>query len=226
MRTIKKILIKYEGEAFHSMSKETWKKFKLSEDNAVTSSLIWGCAALVAFNIILLIVLLANIIKNGMQNSLFLLGYHICLLAVFSVAIIFLNIQSSKKRTPILNKINFELILSILALSFSVIYTIYKLTTDGHVIVYAVGLVFCVYFLRERPLINTLIYLISLLIIIAAIFVFINGSVQIEDAIINSSLIAVMTIIISRSIFKYRINNYYTNARLNLLVTKDTLTRP
>ena len=224
MKPLKSIMQKYEGEAFRSMSKKTWKQFKSSENEDVSSSLILGCAALLIFEIVMLILVLTEIIHHGLENSGFLLAYHISMLSVFTLSVIVLSIRETHKGMKWLKKINAAFVLSVIALAYSVVYTIYKMNIDGQIVVYAVGLIFCVYFLRERPLVNTSIFLFSLLVIIVAAILIVPDVHQKQTIIFDCSIIAVVTIFISRNIFKYRIKSFFINDQLNRLVTVDTLT--
>ena len=212
------------GKAFYSMSKETWKQFKSSENDDVSASLIWGCAALLLFEIVMLILLLSEIVDHGLNNSGFLLTYHISMLSVFTLSIIILSIRESHKEIKWLRKINVALMLSLLALAYSVIYTIYMINIDGQIVVYAFGLIFCVYFLRERPLINTSIFMLSLLAINVSAVIMVSDEEARQSIIFNCSIVAVVTVFISMNIFKYRIKSFFINDKLNKLVTKDTLT--
>ncbi len=206
------------------MSKKTWRQFKVSENEDVSSSLILGCGALLIFEVVMLTLVLTEIIHHGLENSVFLLTYHISMLTVFTLSVIVLSIRKTHKEIHWLKKINSALILSVIALTYSVVYTIYKMNIDGQIVVYAVGLIFCVYFLRERPLINTSIFLFSLLAIIIAAILIVPDIHAMQAILFDCSIIAVVTIFISRNIFKYRIKSFFINDQLNRLVTVDTLT--
>lgn len=224
MSILKKMLFKYEGKAYHTMSKETWKKYKQSTNKSSSSSLIWGCALLLAIDIVLLILVLTRIISNRPEDYSFLIYYHISVLVVFSLSAVILNIREKHSEIKWLKKIDAGFILSIFALGYSVLYTIFKFNIDGQIVFYAIGLIFCVYFLRERPLVNTLIYLASLAAIIISATILVSDQSVKSSIIFDCSIITAATILISINIFKYRIQSYYINNNLSRLVTIDSLT--
>lgn len=224
MSVLKKILCRYEGKAYHTMSKETWRQYKQSTNKSNSSSLIWGCALMLVIDIVLLILVLTEIISNGPEKYSFLIYYHISILAVFSLSVFILNIRERHSEIKWLKRIDAGLFLSIFALVYSVVYTIFKFNVDGQIVFYAIGLIFCVYFLRERPIVNTLIFSASLAAIIISAIILVPDKSLRTSLIFDCSIITAVTILISISIFKYRIQSYYVNNNLSKLVTIDSLT--
>lgn len=206
------------------MSKETWKKYKQSTNKSSSSSLLWGCALLLTIDIVLLVLVLTKKICNRPEDYSFLIYFHISVLVVFSLSAVILNIREKHSEIKWLKKIDAGFILSIFALGYSVLYTIFKFNIDGQIVFYAIGLIFCVCFLRERPLVNTLIYLTSLAAIIISAAVLVPDQSIKSSIIFDCSIITAATILISMNIFKYRIQSYYINNNLSRLVTIDSLT--
>ena len=223
MRLLTKFLLKYEGEAYHSMSKDEWKEYKHKSNNEYNSSLIWSCALLMLIDIVLLILVLTRTIDHGSENPMFRQFYHSSLLCIFGFSIIILGIRG-KKDIKWLRRFDAGFVLSIIALSFSVLYTVFHFNVDSRLVYYAIGLIFCVCFLRERPLFNTLIYLLSLAVLIIISFVLVPDASYRYSIIFHSCILALLTILISQSIFKHRMKSFCANEQLSRLVTIDSLT--